>query len=118
MRVIYHSGLLAIGLLVGCSQSSPVHNPRRLSDASHQILDTSEQLILFSLEPAPRSPSSADAREKSHEYPILGRAEIKEAKTKAELLAALYKGIEDSDGAVAACFNPRHGIRASAGTNW
>ena len=92
--------------------------PKRLSDASRQILDTSEQFVLLSLEPVYPNQPSTDAPEKFHAYPVLGRVEIKDAKQKAELLGALYKGVADSDGAVAACFNPRHGIRAVNGTNW
>jgi hypothetical protein len=119
MRVVYHSGLLAIGILVGCSQSaSSAHTPKRLSDSSRQILDTSEQFVLFSLEPVRQSLSRTNTLESFHGYPILGHAEIKDTKTKGELLAALHKGIEDSNGLAKGCFNPRHGIRASNGTNW
>ena len=32
---------------------------------------------------------------------------------KKAILAALRKGVADSDGMVAACFNPRHGIEAT-----
>ena len=60
----------------------------------------------------------ADKRERFHDYPVLGSLTITNPKQKSELLAALYKGVMDSDGSVASCFNPRHGFKATAGTNW
>src|SRR5260370_6536987 len=60
----------------------------------------------------------ADKRERFHDYPVLGSLRITNPKQRSELLAALYKGVMDSDGSVASCFNPRHGIKATAGTNW
>ena len=92
--------------------------PKRLSDASRRILDESERFVLLSLDPVQSKEPSTEAAEKFHSYPVLGRVEIKDANQKHRLLRALYKGVEDSDGTVARCFNPRHGIRAVSGTNW
>jgi len=92
-----------------------------MSDSSRQLLDGSDQLILLSLEPVYLSDAQAavaDKRERFHDYPVLGSLTITNPKQKNELLAALYKGVMDSDGSVASCFNPRHGIKATAGTNW
>jgi hypothetical protein len=92
--------------------------PKKLSDVSRHILDTSEQFFLLSLEPLYPNQPITQTREKFHDYPVLGRLEIKDPKQKGELLRSLYKGISDSDGNVPACYNPRHGIRAVSGTNW
>jgi hypothetical protein len=48
-----------------------------------------------------------------HGFRILGKTTLKD-ETRKTIVAGLYKGIKDSDGSVAACFNPRHGIRATA----
>lgn len=49
-----------------------------------------------------------------HGWKILGKTSIDDAKTRASLIAALQKGVADnSEGLVAACFLPRHGIRLS-----
>jgi hypothetical protein len=51
----------------------------------------------------------------------MGKAEIKDPKPKSELLKALYAGVakyEKGDFAIPECFIPRHGIKATAGTNW
>jgi hypothetical protein len=95
--------------------------PKRLSDASRHLLDSSDQFILLSLEPVYLSDPQlavADKRERFHDYPVLGSLRITNATQKSELLAALYKGVMDSDGSVASCFDPRHGIKATTGTNW
>jgi hypothetical protein len=91
--------------------------PMWLSDSSRRILETSNHFVLLSLEPY-SGQSGSDAAEKFHDFRVLGSVEIKDPVRKAELLRAFYKGIADSDGAVANCFNPRHGIRAVSGTNW
>ena len=92
-------------------------NPIPLSESSRRILDTSEEFVLLSLQPDPGRLTTNTA-EMFHDFPVLGRAEIRDRTRRAELLRALYKGIVDSDGAMAICFNPRHGIRAVTGTNW
>lgn len=47
-------------------------------------------------------------------WKILGKTSIDDAKTRASLVAALQKGVADNtDGIIAACFMPRHGIRLS-----
>src|SRR5947208_3523219 len=71
--------------------------PKRLSDASRQILDTSEQFVLLSLEPLYPNQPSTETPEKFHDYPVLGKLEIKDPKQKGDLLRTLYKGIADSD---------------------
>lgn len=47
-----------------------------------------------------------------HSYMVLGQTSVTDAQARTRLLTALYEGISLSDGSAAACFNPRHGIRA------
>jgi hypothetical protein len=85
------------------------------------ILEKGETFILLSLDPTEpdlREPSAPAPKETFHKYAVLGKTEIHDPKVRADLLRALQKGIHDSDGAIAACFNPRHGISATTrGTN-
>src|SRR5262249_35691856 len=56
-----------------------------------------------------------------HNRKVLGETEIKDPKRRSELLEALYKGVEPyetGDWALPDCFFPRHGIKATDGTNW
>jgi hypothetical protein len=108
-----------------------------LSAETRAILDGSEKFAFVSVDPTPRAlqvdvnaelnkakgqmPTNAivqnDGKEYFHDHLVLGRTEIKNPKRKGELLAALYRGVEKYRGFGAACFDPRHGIVAAAGTN-
>jgi hypothetical protein len=50
-------------------------------------------------------------KESFHGYAVLGKLDVKSAEDRKKLVDALRQGAEDNPGAVAACFNPRHGIR-------
>ena len=83
-----------------------------------KVLDEGERFVLLAIDPFPRSASDSSlprAKEVFHDFGILGKAEIRDVAQRKALLKALYQGIADSDGQVAACFNPRHGISASLG---
>jgi len=103
-----------------------------LSADTRRVLDKGDKFILLSLDPiyagekkaswalgTNRVPSPDPAKTSDppkmmfHDYVILGSVEIRDQRERSELLRALYKGISDSDGRVAACFNPRHGLSAS-----
>jgi hypothetical protein len=86
-----------------------------LSPDSRKILESGDHFILYSLDPTGLDfPNhSASKSEVFHNYAVLGKTEIQNQKQRMELLHAFYKGIADSDDSVAACFNPRHGIRAT-----
>lgn len=93
-------------------------NENHLPTETQKILDGAERFVLLSLDPthpALRSEGAPPPKETFHDYGVLGRTEIRSVEERTELLHALYKGIADSDGAVANCFNPRHGISATSG---
>jgi len=82
-----------------------------------KILDTADRFILLSLDPKLMTEQKPDkpSNELFHNYRVRRKIEIRTRNGRDELLRALYKGIADSDGSFAMCFNPRHGIRASMG---
>jgi hypothetical protein len=57
-------------------------------------------------------PKEAKEKEGFHGYKVLGSVKLEKKADREKLLKAFYKGIDDSDGSVAACFIPRHGLRA------
>lgn len=90
----------------------------QFSQETRKVLDRGEHFVLLSLDPTDsglRSESAPTPKEMFHDYGVLGRTEISSTEERTALLHALYKGIADSDGNVASCFNPRHGIRATLG---
>jgi hypothetical protein len=74
------------------------------------VLDNADRFEVLSLDPTRQKEKPKDD---FHGWKVLGRTEVKDAETRKKVVAALYKGIADSDGKVAGCFNPRHGIRAT-----
>jgi hypothetical protein len=74
------------------------------------VLDKADRFELLSLDPTRQKEKPKDD---FHGWKVLGKTEVKDAAARKNVVAALYKGIADSDGSVAACFNPRHGIRAT-----
>lgn len=83
-----------------------------LSTETRRALDEGERLVLLSLDPERPLPG-LPTRPTFHGHTVLGETEIRDAKDRAELLRALYDGIATADGAAPACFNPRHGLRAT-----
>lgn len=113
--------LLAL-VLPACSRPDasppPVASPFVLADgvleSAADILETAARFELLALEPMPLQQPTATA---FGGYEVRGRTEVEVAIGR-DVLRLVEEGIRASDGRVAACFNPRHGIRAesAAGT--
>lgn len=71
------------------------------------VLDSASELTIFSL-----TPDSSD-KGNFHRYPIVGQAKVKGA-DKDLLVMALKQGIADPNGQHVLCFDPHHGLRATA----
>jgi hypothetical protein len=113
-------GGIAIVLVIGGSfLLMRQDSARRLRAAfpleEQQILEKGEEFVLYSLHPNPREldPEELKTKPVFHGYLILGQTRITTAKTRMDLLNALYADLGKGDPAY--CFNPRHGIRAVRG---
>lgn len=109
------------GLLLAacCAPASPPPDsvadraaPGRMEAAVHAILAAADGATLYALHPYPHETEGAEWADRARldDYVILGEAAV-DAATAQQVLGHVYDGIEASDGRVAACFNPRHGIR-------
>lgn len=103
-------------LLIACSVGCSVNRaPSELATA----LQDATSLELYSLDPTPlelsslrRAPGDAGAQSIFHNWIVLGSTDVSAAAMRKPLLDSLDAGIADSDGSIAACFEPRHGLRA------
>lgn len=95
-----------LALLIMCGPSSAAEFPNEL----RVILDNAEQFELLSLNPDRRAGKQSDH---FHGWNILGRTAVTDVHTRNRLVAAFKKGVEENQGQVARCFNPRHGIRVT-----
>src|SRR6266446_6820624 len=82
-----------------------------------KVLDTGDHFVLLSLFPNTPEESTPPPRfswnETFHGYPVLGKTQIFDNIKRAAVLKELYKGVADSNGEIATCFIPRHGIHAA-----
>ena len=95
---------LLIVILSGCSTN------RVPTDAS-KSLRNARTIELFSLDPAIRD--KTDGSTTFHGWKVLGSTKLSAGNQRDSLLDALETGIAEHDGTVAACFDPRHGIRVT-----
>jgi hypothetical protein len=84
----------------------------KLPDDAKAILEGADTFEVYSLDP---KRSVEKPKDHFHGWKVLGKTALKDRKERAKLLGALQKGIKESDGSAALCFNPRHGIRAVKG---
>jgi hypothetical protein len=97
----------AAALMLGCG-GTPAGS--QIPEGARAALEEADQFELLSLDPNPQPEKSGDD---FRGWKVLGRTPVGDSDTRKELVAALTKGAGESDGMVAGCFNPRHGIRAT-----
>src|SRR6266542_3342151 len=76
---------------------------------SYSIFNGSQRLTLFSLDPSPVE--GEKSKETFHGYKVLGKVLIADPGLQTDVKKSLYRAI-NYGSMPAACFNPRHGLRA------
>lgn len=117
-------GIAALSFISCLALRPPARDDGRLSSEVRSLLEGADRIELLSLSPdRPAVPMIArdgttivpppqPSREKFHEWPVLGKTWFTSRLGCKTVVSAIEKGVADSDGSVAACFNPRHGVRA------
>ena len=103
---------LAFLTAIGCSKGEPQRPPAPLgipmpAEASIALRSDSE-FQLFSLDPYNRDTDPKQNR--FHHFVVLGSTDVS-ASDRHQIVEALIAGVAESDGSLALCFEPRHGIR-------
>jgi hypothetical protein len=84
--------------------------PNKMPARAQAALEKSQNVELFSLDPSlPRK----QTKESFHDWAVLGKTTLNTEAGRKRLRTAFERAVRESSGAVAACFNPRHGIRVS-----
>lgn len=105
--------LLLLISFSGCSTklSPQIATVNKLPPRASEALHNATTFELFSLEPGDgeNEPDSSNF----HGWKILGSLKITDNDMRSRILNAFEAGIAENDGSVAACFDPRHGIRVT-----
>lgn len=97
--------------LAGCTDEF-TRDQRASAEEIEGLIHQSGTVTIYSLEPQRSNESSQD---EFHEYDIIGSKEVTNTSDRTELLTKLAESIQRGpDSIVAACFNPRHGLRFEA----
>ena len=86
---------------------------RRLPRVASEALDGADQYELLSLEPERPVPPASPGSDMFHGHRVLGGTAVCDQATRRKLADALRRGAESILAFRPACFNPRHGIRAT-----
>ena len=100
---------LLIALPVAACSGSPTESGAQPDGVLKAFADA-QQVTLVALHPYPHELEGDASLERLNGYGVLGRSELRDAATANQVLALVEQGIEASQGMVAACFNPRHGL--------
>ncbi len=112
--------IMALSLAMGCSSAKPGQIPaigNKIPQSARVVLEGADSLEIMALHPSPymEEGQPTPGKDDFRGYKILGSAQVTLPSNRDGILSAVYRGILASDGMVAACFNPRHGIRATKG---
>ena len=83
----------------------------KLPGSATALLDEADAIEILSIDPKDH-PSRPE--EDFHGWKVLGRTSIRDPEVRKRVVAASRRGIDEA-GPVAACFEPRHGLRATKG---
>ena len=106
-RIVLTLLTIAVG---GCSSPQP-------GDDLARTLQQATRIELLSLDPhlteaAPPGSEAGEASDRLYGWRILGITVIADANAQSRLVTAFRTGVDTHDGQIAACFAPRHAIRA------
>jgi hypothetical protein len=87
-------------------------DPSKVPEKAAAILGGAEAIELYSLEPDEQAAKNWKGNT-FRGWPVLGKTALKDAKQRQQVLDALDEAV--GTGAMAKCFDPRHGIRATHG---
>jgi len=93
-----------------------------LDEQAQHVLEHASSMTLMSLDPTLRSPKLFARLTESLSYRhfrywrLLGQTNVSDAATRQKIAAAVETAVRDFSGWRASCFNPRHAIRVTSGS--
>lgn len=96
--------------------------PTRIDPQAQHALDNPSSMTLFSIDPSFRSPNAflrflEDISYRHlHWWRVLGQVNISETATQKRVATSIERAVHDFNGWRALCFNPRHAVRVTSGS--
>jgi hypothetical protein len=120
-RTVIAVAMVAVVAMAACASASQELGHLEAHDAASEvrnvipataaaILEQADHFELLSLNPDQRRKA---AEGDFHGYRVLGTAVISDTETRKKLVSTFKKAVAENQGTIAACFNPRHGIRVT-----
>ena len=105
-HLIYLIFTFHLVLCLGCvaPPSTPINSMPKVATTA---LSSATSIELISLNPA----LNQEPKNDYHGFEMLGAVDIDDIETVNLLVKTFKSGVEEHDGSVADCFNPRHGIK-------
>lgn len=105
-----HRSLTTVLAVAALLSTASCYLRNKIPTAAGAMLEQADHFELLSLNPHyNQRPAQGDF----HGYRIRGTAVIADRETRKKLISAFQQGVAENQGMIAACFNPRHGIRAT-----
>ena len=104
------SFILMCAALVGCTDEFTKEQQESAKEVE-DLIHRSGTITIYSLDP---QRSDKVEQDDFHGYKIIGQKGVTEPNDRSKLLSKLADSIRQNTGVVAACFNPRHGLRFKA----
>jgi hypothetical protein len=102
------SAILLCAALSGCETNNFFQKQQEFAKGIEELIPRNGTLIVYSLDPHLNEEALP---EDFHQYKVLGKKEVTDPGDRKELLNKLAESVRQNSGQVAACFNPRHGVR-------
>ena len=119
-RKLIYALSAAVLLFVAVGFFYPTESKNRIPSAAMRALTTDPKPVIFSLNPEGVIYNSdgtmtplPESLPKFCGHEILGKTVIESATDRARMVESIVNGIHNWDGRIAACFEPRHGVRVS-----
>ena len=99
----FFSTFLVAAVVAGCGRSGSI--------VTNAALPTPDELTIYAIDGLVNEPTEFVTDDQLFRgYKVLGKTEISDPAARQQIVKAISDGISESDGTVASCFWPRHGV--------
>jgi len=116
------AGLLFFIALIIIGHVASARESNKIPAEAKRALENPSSMVLVSIDPVLIQPTLFNrlteriSHRHFHGWPMLGETPIADRATQKKIASAIEAGVQNFNGWMAACFNPRHGVRVTSGS--